>query len=588
MSNHKVVVAIDFGSSGSGFAFSFNDENRVIQGIIKGGNVNNKVPTEIILEKKNDEDEFIVVEWGAQCSKYLKKRKDFNIHYFKDIKMNLYEHKKWISSQNSDLQLPIVFVIQKFLEEIKKVAFQKIREIQIGINEKDIKWVVTVPAIWNDYEKSIMMEACIKANLVDENSDKSLFFALEPEAASIYCSRNKEIEKKFFEEGKYYIICDLGGGTGDIVTHLIGENQKLEEIESATGGNYGSNEINKKILKDIIFKIFGIDNFNEFYKIYKTMREKKKNKFENLGTVYYEWHELERQINDFKEDTTLENVEDNDTFPLNLSLFKDIYGEEEDIEQLINRYNLLCTKEELKLEVSSKEKWIVNFPYKIMNTYIQEQVDSICKAIKGILLSTSKKKIDTIILVGGYCDNDLLISSIEKNLPEINYFLKPTYPCLAVMQGAVLFGLRSDIINIRKAKYTIGVNTTQIWDKEKHGYDVKTFYDEDNILRVSNCFRKFIEKGQNLEYGTIIKKKFHMLGPKVVKFEVYKTEKLNPEYITEEGMIKIGQLILDTGRINPKVERDLEGSMKFGGTYLEFKSKHLKSGKEINTILKFV
>ena len=42
-----------------------------------------------------------------------------------------------------------------------------------------------------------MMEACIKANLVDENTDKSLFFALEPEAASIYCLRNKKLNKNF-------------------------------------------------------------------------------------------------------------------------------------------------------------------------------------------------------------------------------------------------------------------------------------------------------------------------------------------------------------------------------------------------------
>lgn len=283
----------------------------------------------------------------------------------------------------------------------------------------------------------------------------------------------------------------------------------------------------------------------------------------------------------------MENVEENETFPLNLSLFKDIYGENEDIEELIKRYNKLCIKEDLKLEIASKDKWIVNFPYKIMSAYIQEQVDSICKAIKGILL-TSKKEIDTIILVGGYCENDLLVSSIESNLPEIKYFLKPTYPCLAVIQGAVIFGLKSDIINIRKAKYTIGVNTTEEWDQNKHGNDVETFYNEDNILMVDNCFRKFLEKGQNLEFGKIIKKDFYMLGPKVVQFKIYKTEKLNPKYVNEEGMINIGELTLDTGRNNPKDERELEGSMKFGGTFLEFKSKHLKSGKEINTILKFV
>ena len=77
--------------------------------------------------------------------------------------------------------------------------------------------------------------------------DKSLFSALEPEAASLYCSRNDSISKDHIKKGEYYIICDLGGGTGDIVTHLVGSNMTLKEIEPSCGGNYGSNEIDRKI-----------------------------------------------------------------------------------------------------------------------------------------------------------------------------------------------------------------------------------------------------------------------------------------------------------------------------------------------------
>lgn len=47
-----------------------------------------------------------------------------------------------------------------------------------------------------------MIEACEKAGLINENIDKSLFFALEPEAASLYCSRNKEINKDYLMKGK--------------------------------------------------------------------------------------------------------------------------------------------------------------------------------------------------------------------------------------------------------------------------------------------------------------------------------------------------------------------------------------------------
>ena len=47
---YEVVVGIDFGSSASGFAYSYMDKDRIIHGQIYGGSVDNKVPTEIILD----------------------------------------------------------------------------------------------------------------------------------------------------------------------------------------------------------------------------------------------------------------------------------------------------------------------------------------------------------------------------------------------------------------------------------------------------------------------------------------------------------------------------------------------------------
>jgi hypothetical protein len=156
------------------------------------------------------------------------------------------------------------------------------------------------------------------------------------------------------------------------------------------------------------------------------------------------------------------------------------------------------------------------------------------------------------------------------------------------MQGAVIFGIRSDIINIRNAKYTIGVSISEIWDEEKHGKNGKKYFDKDcNVWRCKKCFSKFIEKGQSLFFGQEIKKDFIMLGPRTVTLEIYKTDKLNPTFVYENGIEKIGECILDTGKEHPIGERDLVESMKFGGTYLDYQAIHLKSGEKIKTILQF-
>ena len=397
-SKYQVVVAIDFGSSGFGYAYSFNNEDKIIPGLLQGANPNNKIPTEIILYYDEILKEYNVSQFGIGCSKFMKKRRDNQIHYFKNIKMNLYEKNKSIISDNSNLILPLELVIQKFLEKIKFEAIKHIKEMRPYITEKDIKWVVTVPAIWEEGAKAIMMEACIKANIVNKNTDKSLFFALEPEAASIYCSRNEEIDQNYFKKGKYYIICDIGGGTGDIVTHLVGENQNLEEIEAAQGGNFGSNEINKRVFKDVIFKIFGYDNFNDFYLDYKSKKKELKGVEESQGNLYCAWQELENQINILKEDTNSETVNENDSYPINLSIFKEIYGENTDIENFITKYNNICFDPDLKLNISSRKSWIIDFPYKLINKYIEKQAKSICQQIEGILITT-KKEINTVIFV---------------------------------------------------------------------------------------------------------------------------------------------------------------------------------------------
>jgi molecular chaperone DnaK (HSP70) len=494
---YQVVVGIDFGSSGSGFAYSFMDENKIYHSDIPGADVEKKVPTEIILNDKNE-----ILEFGAKCNSYLKTNGLNSGHYFKGIKMHLYNHKKEITSCNTNKTLPLQLVIEKVLSKLKDLCLDQMNKAWKFIEESLIKWVVTVPAIWGDFEKEIMMKECEEIGLVNENCDKSLFFALEPESASLYCSRNDNIRKEFLEPGKYYIICDLGGGTGDIVTHMIGSNKNVEEITPSCGGNYGSNEIDKKIFKNIIYKLFGFEDFNSLLKKYKE-KEKDDDDDNDEESLYQNWCDLEKDIRDFKKDSNKEKIENKKYYPISCALFQDFF--EENITDLVNKYNEQLKDNELKLVVKSKKKWMIEFPYKIIDIYMQEQANQICQEIKDIL-SRTKKEINTIMFVGGYCSNEVIISKIRNGLGEHFYYLQPSNPCLAIMEGAVLFGINPSIIGIRISKYTIGLEINTIWDEKKHSnLGEKYFSVEENVYRCKNCFYKFIEINQKLEYNKTIK-----------------------------------------------------------------------------------
>jgi len=557
---NEVVVGIDFGSSGSGFAYAFtNNQEEINHGMIPGANVDNKVPTEIILDDNND-----TIKFGADCVKFIKE-KGFKVgHYFKEIKMNLYEKKTSILAKNSGKILSLELVIQRVLEKLKDLAFCEIKKNRPTIILSKIKWVVTVPAIWGEFEKNIMMEACIKAGLITEDADKSLFFALEPEAASCYCSKNKSIDQNYLKQGNCYIICDLGGGTGDIVTHLIGENCNLNEISPASGGKYGSDEIDKNFFEDIVYTIFDCKDFNSYYEKYKQLNQNG----EDEKALFIEWCELEREIKDLKEGIDNEKIKNNEVYPIRFSIFQDIFDENIDINILVNKYNKCCDNE-LKLKVSSKKKWIIDFPYKLIYNYIKKQVNSICHIINNILES-SKENIDSMILVGGYISNEVLLSEIKRELSnKISNFLHPSKPCLSIMEGAVLFGLNPNKIIQRKAKYTIGMK----------------FIDLTKLK--GNCFSEFIKINQNLKVGQEIVKNYYMIGPRICNLTFYKTFKTNPIFIDEEGVEQFGQCTLDAGKNYSINEREVTVTMRIGGTFIDVKAKHKKSGIKIKTKLEF-
>ena len=575
---YEVVVGIDFGSSGSGFAYSFKNENSINHGYIYGSNVDNKVPTEIILD-----DNSYIVQFGATCKQYLKEKGLKAGHYFKDIKMKLYKKERFIKSSNSEKILPLKLVIQKVLEKIKELCMEELKKLWNKINESSIKWVVTVPAIWEDFQKNIMMEACINASLINENTDKSLFFALEPEAASLYCSRNKDIKQEYLMKGKYYIICDLGGGTGDIVTHLVGNNKNLEEINSACGGNYGSNEIDKKIFEEIIYKIFGYKDFTSLSKKIKEL-----NINEDNEVIFEGWCELERLIKDYKEGANLEKINKKLFFTINCSLFQDFFDEDIDINNLIDKYNKECNDTDLKLNIKSKKKWIIEFPYKIIYNYIKNQALLIVKTIKNIIYK-SQFSINSVIFVGGYCSNEILIHLIKSNLKRANLtFLQPSKPCLAIMEGAVLFGLNPNIISSRIARYTIGTDVRLIWDDEKHSKMGRKVFDKvNNRWDCEDCFSKFIEINQKIKIDQEITNTYTMTGPRYCKMEFFQTLNPNPYYTFEKGIEKIGECTLDAGKDYPPDERLIKLTMKFGGTFIDVKAIHVKSGAEIKTLLEF-
>jgi len=568
-----VVVGIDFGSSGTGYAFSFNNPKEIILGYLKDQGPDVKVPTEIILDKNLN-----FIAFGGKCKKYIElknKLKEGELH-FQKIKMSLYHDQTTIKPQNQSTEYPLDEIISKVLKHVKEEAIKTISEKRPTINENKIKWVVTVPAIWKENQKGIMMKASEKAGLFNDCTNRANFFALEPEAASLFCSQDSAIEPKYIEPGKTFIICDLGGGTGDIVTHSKKEKDEIKEKYQANGGNFGSNEIDKKIFSLIINKIFGFEEFNSLEK-----KNEKIQKPYKTGFLYQQWKLLEDEIQIKKKIT--EDIKD-DSFYLDCRIFEK-FTDGKNIKDLINLYNKNCRDGwEIKLE---EDNWFLTCPNKIFYDLITRQAEKISEQIEKI--TENIPDVESIIYVGGYCQNEILINYFKTKFNGKNIVhLKPSYPDLAVVKGAVLFGINPNIITERKAKYSIGLSVREKWDETIHGNGEKIFDEKNKCYYCNNCFNLFFEKGQTLSINDTITHHLEMSDSRYCYLGFYRSiYKKNPNLCSEDGVEKIGEDRLDLKTDFKDDERDIEVIMKFGGTYVEAECIHKKSRQRIKTNLYF-
>ena len=157
------------------------------------------------------------------------------------------------------------------------------------------------------------------------------------------------------------------------------------------------------------------------------------------------------------------------------------------------------------------------------------------------------------------------------------------------MDGAVLFGLNPGLINFRIAKYTIGMETRFKWDEKKHSEKGTRIFDKsDYTWRCDKCFYKFIEVNQKLKYDeSLPPQSFTMIGPRKTTLKFYKSLKANPIFTFEKGVEKIVECELDAKKDYPVGQRDFNVYMSFGGTYIDIKAIHEKSGEQIEIDLNY-
>ncbi|XP_056009904.1 heat shock 70 kDa protein 12A-like [Ostrea edulis] len=580
-SSRLLVAAIDFGTTYSGYAYSFKSNwAKVLMNKWEGGQLASyKAPTALLLnpdktlnsfgyeaEKTYSDIATDKDEEGRTCKEY---------YYFYRFKMILKTtmtqrvHRKSMCKDENEREMEAMPIFTHCIKYLKDHLLGVLSNSTLGgkVEVKDIDFVLTVPAIWDDTAKMFMREAAVKAGIPDHQ----LQIALEPEAASIYCQlmhfdaakTEKALGNWTRGPGIKYMVIDIGGGTADITVHQLQDNGTLAELVPASGGKWGGTRVDdayRNFLKDIfgdgVLKTFkdDLDYIVDYVEFWQGFEVKKREQITAKETDKVHLRIPLALTEIVKEKTELTGVADT---IMNALIKKSKH----------NSNGIYSSGGKLVLPI--------DFYKNLFNPPIEELVMHLSKMFKNDLESD----VDVILMVGGFSECDLVINKLERHFGN-KRLVVPYEAGLAVLKGAVFFGHHKDLISRRVARYTYGIQTWPKFDKSIHSPQKKQLINREE--RCKDVFLKFVSIGEPIEPG--FKKSFFFRtlrqGDKLLECGVFITNQKDPKYVDDKECVKIGTLTVPLMNSELWANTEIEESIIFGETEIRVTAYNTNTGQK--------
>lgn len=288
------------------------------------------------------------------------------------------------------------------------------------------------------------------------------------------------------------------GGTVDITVSEVLESGKMKEISKASGGTWGGQTINRKIL-DMLHDIFGQN--------IESLRAEEMNSY----------LELLADIESAKRD-----YDDEDDFSFKLPEF------------LKNKENIAKLQE--KRVIIGKGGKHILFPPELMKDIFNKCISEITKHVDGLLQNAVE--VSDIILVGGYASSSIVQTAFKKMFGKKFKLIIPHIPEIVVLTGAVISGHSKEPITGRVAKYNYGLGIRASVDPGAGNILIG------NVLH-KKIFHLLIEKERRMEVGKYVEScKIKVDDRKQLDgIELYITKSDNPEHeINIKDFTKIGTI----------------------------------------------
>lgn len=582
--NYLMVAAIDFGTTYSGYAFSFRNDFKIdplkIQSnpVWKSGSqqfMSNKTPTCLLLTKERKFRAFGFEAENLWVEALLDKEED-EFYYFHLFKMHLHNNKNITSDMplediTGTKTLPASLIFELSIEELIGHLMAEIKKQGAPVEPHEIQWVLTVPAIWTDTAKEFMRKSAEKAGIHRD----MLLLALEPETASIYCqylsiekSKGSESAFTMTRKGTEYMVVDLGGGTADITVHKKVADDKLEEKHRAVGNDCGGTSVDRKyhnIFRDIV----GSEAFDAF---------QREDPLAYLDFVR-EFESVKRTVNTAEKDKEKNKKKVNLTFPI------------ASFNKISEQFHQKSFDDLLKESGHSGRITILSNKVRVdgdfMRGLFEPSINEIIGLMEQILAKKEAKNVSHILVVGGFSDCVLVQDAIRKKFGDKRRIIIPEDAGMTVLKGAVLFGHRPNYIDVRVMKCSYGLMTNLPWDERKYEKKYRALIGGQD--RCDRIFSTIVSIDDAIMAGQTVKKEIFTMEPNQedMELKVYTTDGLNPVYVDEPHC---NFLCMKTFKFKEtsSEKRYVDLEFTFGNTEIGFKAIDRRSGDVMEDFLELI
>ncbi|XP_064601157.1 heat shock 70 kDa protein 12A-like [Liolophura sinensis] len=542
-----LVVAIDIGTTYSGYAFSFQHEfladklkittNKVWSDGDNHLQTSYKTPTSVLFDPDGHFHSF-GYEAETKYSQVAKNKEEKNWLLFRRFKMSLYKSEEHFSGS-----------------------------LQQQVPDSEIQYVLTVPAIWDEDAKQFMRKAALQSGILGDQ----LAIALEPEAASIFCQSllaNSRSHDEFCDaddisrNGSRYIVVDAGGGTVDMTVHEVMFNGELKELHKASGGGWGGTQVDDQFT-DLLVKTFTVKVMKEFGKHHKS-----------------DWLELEKEF-EINKRRISSNDEQKFTFRLPASL-REVFS-----------FQSKCSLEDQVAEsgLSKDVRFTgdkMRISGKVMQSLMKSTIQNIITHVETLMADPKCRGISHILLVGGFSESPLLQDEFRKNFRSVNV-VTPLDAVLSVVKGAVIFGHQPGAIGIRLAAFTYGIRSLSTLVDGEHDPDKLIMIEGER--KCEDIFNRFVSVDEEVPHGMETRQRIFYpaySGQTALELAVYKSTVTKPKYTTDPSCLKLGSFRVDMPDLTGEKKRKVGVKFIVGGTELKVKAHEKTTGKIFDAIFNFV